>query len=83
MQKHKKNDSDKTILLDSKKEDFDEKENDEYRKIKEDYERLLKIEQDDHLTHLTRCIKCGKKIEMYIYFCNSTCDDQFINKKEE
>jgi hypothetical protein len=53
----------------------------EVTKIKEHYERLQKMDEDDHLTHLTRCIKCGKKIEMYTYFCNSTCDDEYINEK--
>jgi predicted nucleic acid-binding Zn ribbon protein len=41
------------------------------------------MEEEEHLTYLTRCIKCGKKIEMHTYFCNSTCDDQFIKEKEK
>ncbi len=63
--------------------DDEEEELDEETKIKEDYERLKKMDEDDHLTHLTRCIKCGKKIEMYTYFCNSTCDDEYTNEKKK
>jgi hypothetical protein len=86
--KNIKND-DKIKLLDSidKKEKEKEKEKeqleeDEKTKLNNDYKRLLKMDEEEHLTHLTRCIKCGKKIEMYTYFCNSTCDDEFIKEKE-
>ena len=76
----------KDKLIDSiLEEDLDEKEleENEETKIKEDYERFQKLDDDDHLTHLTRCIKCGKKIDLYTYFCNSTCDDEFIKEKEK
>jgi hypothetical protein len=79
---NQKKESDKIKLLDHNKEDKDEDGN-ELTKLQEDYERLLKMDEEDHLTHLTRCIKCGKKIEMYTYFCNSACDDQFIKEKEK
>jgi hypothetical protein len=78
MQNKENKESDKIKLLESNNEDGNE-----LIKLQEDYERLLKMDEEDHLTHLTRCIKCGNKIEMYTYFCNSTCDDKFIKEKEK
>ena len=75
--KEKNKESDKIKLIDSILEENEE------TKIKEDYEYLQKLDEEEHLTHLTRCIKCGKKIEIYTYFCNSSCDDQFIKEKEK
>jgi hypothetical protein len=74
-----KKEIDKIKLLESNNDDLE----DEVKKLQEDYERLLKMDEEDHLTHITRCIKCGKKIEIYTYFCNSTCDDAFIKDKEK
>jgi len=82
MQKKEK-ESDKIILIGpNKEEELVDEDLIEETKLKEEYEHLQKMEEEDHLTHLTRCIKCGKKIEMYTYFCNSTCDDQFIKERE-
>lgn len=77
-EKDKDKEKDKNKLIDSifLEEDLEE---DEEIKIKKDYERLQKLDEED----LSRCIKCGKKIEMQTYFCNSTCDDEFIKEKEQ
>jgi hypothetical protein len=70
---------DKIKLLESNNEGLEN----EVIKLQEHYECLLKMDEEDHLTHITRCIKCGKKIEIYTYFCNSTCDDEFIKEREK
>jgi len=83
MQKKEK-ESDKIILIGpNKEEELVDEDLTEETKIKEDYERFQKLDEDDHLTHITRCIKCGNKIEIYTYFCNSTCDDEFIKEKQQ
>ena len=78
MQNPDKKETDKSKLLDTNNELLE----DEVTKLQKDFKRLLKMDEEEHLTHITRCIKCGKKIEMYTYFCNSTCDDQFIKEKD-